>query len=364
MADGTKPTIVRRSDALHVRAVRSDTREVDFVASTDTIDSYDEVVDQASWDLRRFEKNPVILYQHDRYSLPIGQATRCEVKDGQLECTIKFATAEANPQAEQVWQLVQEKVLRAVSVGFRPMNGKYELRDGRDVYVLYDNELREISVVTVPANEDCLASMKADALEKCDDVTRDRIKSAGVERRAEIPLPAAPAATSPSTHDGPTKGDMENHMDPKELQTKLDASEKSLIDAKAAEKAAADKATAAEARTKAVETERDTAIAATATLTKEHEKACVDRDANLARATKAEGELIALEVEQLVGKKIAPTEKDDFVKLRTDSPALFASMIEKRPDMKLTERVTAPDTKANGAGAPAADAGSDIWNKL
>jgi HK97 family phage prohead protease len=382
MADGSVPSIVRRRDALHVRAVREDSREVDFIASTDAIDSYDEIVDQASWDLTRFEKNPVILYQHDRWSLPIGQATRCEVVNNQLECTIKFASAEANPEAEKVWKLVLEKVLRAVSVGFKPYDGKYEMRDGRDVYVLYKNELREISIVTVPANEDCLAQMKAASLtalgigacvagaeaefvrDSKSPEMRERIRSAIANQPK-----AAKAAPSPSTNDSPTKGDTERNMTAEEIkaiQEKADKAEKALVDARVAEKSASDKMAAADARIKAVETERDTLATANATLTKEHAKAAEDRDAATARATKAEADLIKLEVDGLVGKKIAPTEVEDFIKLRTDSPELFASMIAKRADMKMGETVIKADV--NGKGAPlsanVADAGGSLWNKL
>lgn len=146
-----------RTREIEMRSLNESNRTCDFVASTDTVDSYGEIVDQ-SWDLGRFNANPVILYAHNRSSLPIGRATRCEVVNGQLECTIEFATAAANPMAEQIWQLVRSKMLRAVSVGFIPGKMTTEYRPGfGDVVVLRENKLREISVVTLPANPDALA---------------------------------------------------------------------------------------------------------------------------------------------------------------------------------------------------------------
>jgi len=109
----------------------------------------------------RFKKNPVILFAHDNRSLPIGKAPNTEVRDGQLETEIQFASAAACPMAEHVWQSIQEETLRAVSVGFRPKTIRKERHDDKDVFVLADNELYEISVVPIPSNPDAVARMKA-----------------------------------------------------------------------------------------------------------------------------------------------------------------------------------------------------------
>jgi HK97 family phage prohead protease len=154
---------IHRALAVAAKTVRAASRECHFVASTDAIDSYDEVVDQGSWILDRFLKNPIVLYAHDSRDLPIGTCTRVDVVGGRLECTIKFCTADENPKAEQVWRLVKAGVLRAVSVGFMPGEAKLEMREGREIVVLYKNTLHEISVCPVPANQDALAKMKAHA---------------------------------------------------------------------------------------------------------------------------------------------------------------------------------------------------------
>lgn len=146
-----------------VRAVAADKRTVDVIASTDAQDRYGEIVEQV-WQLDAYQANPVVLYAHDSRELPIGKAENIRVEDGQLVATLRFVGAEVNPRAEQVWQLVQEGVLRAVSVGFIPHTYRWEKRDDREVLVLTDNELVEISVVPVPANPEALARMRARAL--------------------------------------------------------------------------------------------------------------------------------------------------------------------------------------------------------
>ena len=144
-----------------LQAVDATARSARFVASTDAIDSYGEIVNQ-NWILDRYKANPIVLYNHMRTGsdLPIGTAT-VEMVGGKLECVITFASAKASPLAERVWNLVQERVLRAVSVGFRPRNVRTEVRDGEEVVLLDDNELYEISVTPIGANPEALAKMKA-----------------------------------------------------------------------------------------------------------------------------------------------------------------------------------------------------------
>src|SRR5258708_3883344 len=127
--------LTARSIGIHVRSLNIEQRTADFVASTDTIDAYDEVVDQTSWKLARYKANPIVLWAHQSRELPLGVATRCEMVNGRLECTIQFSTEDLNPVAEQVWKNVKAGVVKAVSVGFLPNTIRYEMRNGVEVYV-------------------------------------------------------------------------------------------------------------------------------------------------------------------------------------------------------------------------------------
>jgi len=125
------------------------------VMSTEAEDRHGEIVEQR-WRLERFRKNAVVLFGHDSRDLPIGRAENVRVEGGALRGTIVFATAEANPEAEKVWQLVQQDMLSSVSVGFVPHDVRRERRDGRDVTILSDCELIELSVVPIPANSEAV----------------------------------------------------------------------------------------------------------------------------------------------------------------------------------------------------------------
>ena len=284
--------MVARSHGLHLRALREEVREADFVASTDAVDSYEEIVDQ-SWDLGRYNSNPVVLFAHQSRELPIGRATRVAVVDGRLEATIQFATAEMNPKADQVYRMVKAKMLNAVSVGFVPRDVRLEKRDGREVYVLADNELHEISVVPIPANPEALAKMKAKALAAA---TENKQLA---ERENEEP-------------------DMKTIEELTALVSQREAEVRNT------EKALADE----RATTTALDTQNKALVA--------------ERDAAVARAEKAEESLILAEVEALVGVKITPAEKDDFVVLRKSNPELYARFVSQRADLKLSQPVIPP----------------------
>lgn len=123
-----------------------------FIASTNAIDRQGEVIDPAGWELKRFMDNPVILWAHNYSELPIGKAIKTYVDERGLIVDGVFASAEANPKAQQVRTLYEEGMLTAVSVGFIPLE--------RNGSLITKSELLEISFVPVPANPEALSLMK------------------------------------------------------------------------------------------------------------------------------------------------------------------------------------------------------------
>lgn len=335
LPDHARSSETRQSDLyvrqLVMRAVRESAREVDFIASTEAIDSYGDIVLQ-NWDLKRFLSNPVILWCHSSWDLPIGQATRIEVVNNQLECTIRFASEKANPQAEQVWQGILERSIRAVSVGFWPREIRYERRDDVDVCVLDDNELREISVVSIPANPEALAKAKAKALADY--------------QAKQTPPPAERGGNSKK----------ETTMDPKDqeiaaLKSKLAEANAEIATLKAnaiTEKASSDASHKAALDKAAVE--MSTKVAA---LELQNAHLVTERDTEKAARAVAEGQVIEIEVGSLVGKKITAAEKEAFVELRKSNKAIFDKLIAQRGDMPHTTQII--PAEKNGEPPPPVD---------
>lgn len=159
--------------AMQFKSVSDADRSVHCVASTDAIDSYGDIVDPKSWRLERYLSNPVVLFSHDSKA-PIGRASDVRVEGNALQARLHFATTE---RASEVFSLVQQQILRGVSVGFVPGRIATERRGADDVTVLYDNTLVELSVVAVPANAQALIKAKSMGLVSDDIITREYVEA-------------------------------------------------------------------------------------------------------------------------------------------------------------------------------------------
>ena len=142
---------------------RSESGSAKFIASTSAVDRYGDVVDQSSWKLDNYKSNAVILLNHRQDMLPIGRATNVEIVNGQLEIDVEFDMDDE--LGKQVARKVEKGFLSAVSVGFSPKKAmtRAELPEDHPAYTkeagmyFQENELLEVSVVTIPANAEAIA---------------------------------------------------------------------------------------------------------------------------------------------------------------------------------------------------------------
>ena len=119
------------------------------MASTSDFDRAGDSISAEAWTkggLKNFEKNPIILFNHD-YDKPIGRATGLKVTPNGLELEAKIS--KSAPAA--VCELVKDGVLGAFSVGFRVKDADYISET--DGLMIKDAELFEVSVVSVPCNQ-------------------------------------------------------------------------------------------------------------------------------------------------------------------------------------------------------------------
>ena len=119
------------------------------MASTADFDRAGDTISAEAWTkggLNNFEKNPIILFNHD-YNKPIGRATGLKVTENGLELKAKISKS----APDHVAQLVKEGILGAFSVGFRVKDADYITET--DGLKIKDAELFEVSVVSVPCNQ-------------------------------------------------------------------------------------------------------------------------------------------------------------------------------------------------------------------
>ena len=118
-------------------------------ANTTTKDRAGDVIPREAWDAKAMEnymKNPIILAFHD-HSRPVGRMTGYTVTDKGLEIEATLSSADT-----QIHQLVSEGVLSTFSVGFAIKDAEY-IRE-EDTFLIKQVELHEVSVVSVPCNQD------------------------------------------------------------------------------------------------------------------------------------------------------------------------------------------------------------------
>lgn len=318
MADGNGPELHYRE--MLVREIREDAREADFVCSTEKKDTYETILRQ-DWDLSRFRTNPVVLYCHNSRDLkPIGQARNVRVEAGALIATVWFS--QVTKDAEECWQLVREKTLRGISVGFDSKSVTYDSE--LDAVILAKNELYELSLTPLPSNPEALARMRARAI-------------------ADTPKPQDPAPTAPiATKPPATVRGTETTMDElaiKALQDRAAEQDNKIRDL-----------TASGATLIA---ERDTLAGKAKTFEDQNKVLAGERDAFKAKVDLLEGAAIEREVDALVGKKFTPSERDQQVKVAKLDIALWRELTAQRSDLSLMQQVI-PAPKPEDAPAPVA----------
>jgi HK97 family phage major capsid protein/HK97 family phage prohead protease len=150
--------IVRK---VHIsKAVKRDDGNIEFVMSDETVDRYDDIIAAAGWQLTNFKRNPIALFGHQS-SFPIGQWTDVRVQGKELRGVLVPAPEGTSQRIDEIRRLVEAGILKAVSVGFVPL--EWEMRKDSDMGgVRYTkSELAECSVVSVPANPNALAVAKS-----------------------------------------------------------------------------------------------------------------------------------------------------------------------------------------------------------
>ena len=119
-------------------------------ANTTSKDRAGDVILASAWTtsnaLQNYMKNPIILAFHD-HSRPIGKALNITPTAQGLELEVEISKA-----AGPIYDLINEGILKAFSVGFKCLDAEWD--DTTDTFVIKDVELLETSVVSVGCNQD------------------------------------------------------------------------------------------------------------------------------------------------------------------------------------------------------------------
>lgn len=128
---------------------------IEGYANTITRDRAGDVIPADTWSkgtaLENYFKNPILLAFHN-HSMPIGKVLEIEVREFGLYVRAKVSQAAGN-----IYGLIKDGILSTFSVGFMIKDAEYDHKT--DTYFITDVELTEISVVSVPCNQDSTFSV-------------------------------------------------------------------------------------------------------------------------------------------------------------------------------------------------------------
>ncbi|MGA1773146.1 MAG: HK97 family phage prohead protease [Flavobacteriaceae bacterium] len=245
-------------------------------ASTSAMDRSSDKILPDAWTkggLRNFELNPILLFNHN-YDKPIGKVVEMTTDSKGLK--IKGVISKA---AGDVYNLVKEGVLSTFSVGFMIKDADYD--KSVDGLVVKDAELLEVSVVSVPCNQDATFSVAKSF--------KNQEEYLEFKKQFDNTLGQPPASTGGSS-EGATEikasrkltMDEQNDMIQKAVAAALKASEDARAEKAAAE--AAEKAAAAEMEAKVATATAKVLASSEEKIYAELEKRFQDKEVNLEKA--------------------------------------------------------------------------------
>lgn len=181
-------TTNRAYSVLTVKAVEDDKRIIRGIATTPTVDRVGDIIEPLGV---KFQNPLPLLWQH-KHDAPIGTVKfEKPTKDGigfEAELPIVEEAGTLRDRIEEAWQSIKMGLVRAVSIGFRPI--EYAFMENGGIHFT-ETEVFELSAVTIPAQPDAMIT----AIKSID----AQLRAAEGVPEPEIPTEPAPAATGKST---------------------------------------------------------------------------------------------------------------------------------------------------------------------
>lgn len=167
---------------LEVKSIDEDKRVIRGVATTPTVDRVGDIIDPLGV---KFTNPMAFLWQH-RHDQPIGQVKFDKPTKTGIDFEAHIASTDEpgtlKDRLDEAWQSIKLGLVRAVSIGFRPIEYAF-MESGGIRYS--ESEVYELSAVTIPANSDAL-------------ITQVKSIDAALRAEAGVPDPEIPDPPFPN----------------------------------------------------------------------------------------------------------------------------------------------------------------------
>lgn len=152
-------TMIRKLVRATVNVLGED--EVEVVMSTAALARDGHILLPQGCRIDNYRANPIVLWSHDP-DKPIGNAENISIEPEQIRACIKFAPLGISRKADEVRGLMKSGVVRAVSVGFDPIDGEpLDPRRPKGGQRFTDWELLELSAVSVPSDTGAMVTNRS-----------------------------------------------------------------------------------------------------------------------------------------------------------------------------------------------------------
>lgn len=150
-------------------------RVLRFIGSTEAKDRDEEIIKADGWKLSNYKKNPVVLFGHKYGEPAVAKTKKVWVEDKKLMFDIEFPEPEVSSVGDSLFKLYSNGFMNATSIGFKPNYDKMEFgeKEGDPRVTYNEQELLEISLVSVPANPQALLTSKSIEEAKQKDIVDD-----------------------------------------------------------------------------------------------------------------------------------------------------------------------------------------------
>lgn len=134
-------------------------KPITFTVLDSSVTTYGFRIIPEGVDLEHFKKNPVMLYDHSDWRMPIGRWENIRLEDGKILADAVFDYDDPNEEVQRIIGKVERGFIKAASVGLRDnvMSTDTALQiQGQTLPTVIKSRLREASIVNIGGNHNAI----------------------------------------------------------------------------------------------------------------------------------------------------------------------------------------------------------------
>ena len=146
----------------NMKSLDIEKRQVKWIISTGSLDRDLDRLNPSGCEHENYDKNPVVLVDHNWTTDSIvARNINIEVSENEIIATSQFPPIGELPLSDEIFKKIVNKLINAVSIGFRTMEYAKNNEGGYDINLW---ELLEYSFVAIPANPEALQKNKKEVV--------------------------------------------------------------------------------------------------------------------------------------------------------------------------------------------------------